>query len=113
MNITVIQSRDIIRGVRDRWKRQYKHYADDYRVGWGESLTAGEIRSRLDALDLETCSKADVDVALQTAHWASNDCDLCEKDVETTIRIGDEPDYVARWVDLCPECLAKAAKTLG
>lgn len=112
MNISIINRRDIILNVRDKWLGQYKHYKDDYHVGWGDQMPAGEIRKRLAALDLETCSPTDVDKALQSKNWASNECDLCGEDKEQLIRIGEEPDYEARWVDICSECASKAASAL-
>lgn len=42
--------------------------------------------------------------------WTDNRCDECHADRDVLIRIGDEPDYDARWVDLCADCLRKASK---
>jgi hypothetical protein len=36
-------------------------------------------------------------------------CDACGKDVDAIMRIGDEPDYEARYIDLCVDCLSHAA----
>lgn len=112
MDMKVITKRQIILGVRDRWLEQYKHYADHYPVGWSENLTAGEIRGRLAALDLTTCTSADVDEALQVKRWADNTCDFCDEDHEVILRIGDEPGYDSQWVDLCKGCLDKASSIL-
>jgi len=102
----LIQKRDIIRGVRDKWLRAYQSYADNYRVAWVDNRTAGEIRRHLHALDLETCSEEDVNAAINAgSSWVSNDCDMCGQDAETTLRIGQEPDYEARWLDLCENCV--------
>lgn len=109
----IIVERDVIRTVRDRYMEQYKGYADDYMLGYGAGRRpCGESRKRLAALDLETCSRADVDAAIGNTGWASLTCDECGEDVERIVRIGQEPDYEARWQDLCLPCLKKACALL-
>lgn len=105
MDMRLLLKRDIIRGVRDLWNSQYPK--DDYRLSRGES--AKDVRERLSGLDLETAMEADVDTAIGTKGWASNVCDECGVDHETLVRIGEEPDYEARWIDLCADCLSKAS----
>jgi hypothetical protein len=102
-----IYLRDVIRGVRDRFNGQYREYRDGYRFPAGK--TVGEIKAALAGLNLDTCSRADVDEAMGTlTSWVSNACDECGAEHETLVRIGDEPDYDARWQDLCLSCLRKA-----
>lgn len=37
------------------------------------------------------------------------ECDECEsEDVDTILHIGDEPNYDARWQQLCPVCVRRA-----
>lgn len=103
-----IQRRDIVLTVRDRWLNQYKSYADDQKVGWSNK-TAGQIRKELAALDLAACAPADVDAVLGTSGWAKNECDECDEDFPVVIQVGQEPDYEARWQNLCPTCLAELA----
>lgn len=111
--ITVLHRRDVIRGVRDRWLRQYQSYADGSVLGWGDKrTTAGEVRHRLGELDLETATPEDVDGAIQTTGWANLRCDSCGENFETLVRIGEEPDYEARWQDLCAGCLQEAINLL-
>lgn len=108
-----IHKRDIIRGVRDRWMKQYANYPDDKTVGWASHLrTTGDIRKALAALDLETCSSEDVDAAIGTNNWAKNECDQCDGDFETVLQLGQEPDYEARWWNMCASCLAEASLAL-
>ena len=105
----IIIEREVIRTVRDRFMTQYKGYPSTYLLGFGAGRFAvGESRRRLAALDLETCSRAEVDVAVGTDGWASLTCDECGEAVERIVRIGQEPDYEARWQDLCLPCLEKA-----
>lgn len=42
--------------------------------------------------------------------WTKHECDQCLADCEVLVRIGDEPDYDARWLDLCLSCLEKAVE---
>lgn len=113
MEMKIITKRDVIRGSREKWVRHYKHYRDDYIVGWGDMLPAGEIRTKLAALNLETCTQKDVDDAIQAgSSWAALYCDICDKDVERLLRVGGEPDYEASWIDICADCLASLPKAL-
>jgi hypothetical protein len=93
IRMEIIRRRDIIRSVRDRWTTQY-----------GQN---DEKRKALAALDLETCSAADVVAVLGTS-WVENECDECQKDLPVLMRFGEEPEYDARWQDLCVDCLKKA-----
>lgn len=105
-----ITSREVILGVRKRWSDQYKDYDPEYELGSRHNREAvGVIRKRLKALDLETCTLADVDKAIGTENWADNECDVCGGNHDLVIRIGDDPNYEARWVDVCPSCLSKAS----
>lgn len=103
-----IYKRDIILNVRHRWLEQYAGYEDHRVVGWCPK-TASQIRKELAALDLTSCTSEDIDNAVGSAGWAKNECDGCEGDFPVTIQIGDEPDYEARWQNLCPACLVELA----
>jgi hypothetical protein len=107
----IIQQRDIIREVHHRWTEQYKQYPADQKIGIREKAEpVGVIRKRLAALNLDVCSVADVDKALDTTGWADNECDECHKSFPVLVRLGGTPDYDSRWQDLCAGCLAKAAE---
>lgn len=107
--MNIIYRRDKIRGVRDAWNKQYPN--DDFI--FHDKSTAGPKRKALAALDLETCSPADIDAALGNTSWASLTCDECDGDFPSIVRIGGEPDYDARWQDLCGECLKEALAMLA
>lgn len=110
---TVIHKRDLILGVRDRWNEQYKTYDPMQVIGPRDHAEpVSVIRKRLSKLDLETCSEADVDKAIGVTEWAANKCDECGGNFETTIQVGNMPDYEARWVTLCAKCLSDAMKLL-
>ena len=106
--IRLIESRDVIKAVRDKWMNQYRSHPGDALSGWGQRRRFGEIRRALAELDLETCSVADVDATLGVTGWASLICDECDADCERLVRLGEEPDYDVRWQDVCADCLRKA-----
>jgi hypothetical protein len=107
--IKVMTSRDAIKQVRNRWLSQYKDYTADQEIGGRDNREKiGVIRKRVKALDLETCTVADVDKAIGTTGWADNECDICHGNHEVVACLGDDPDYEARWLNVCPSCLSKA-----
>lgn len=111
--IKVITQRDVILGVRAQWLNQYASYDPKDEIGVRDNREAvGVISKRVKALDLKTCSVADVDKAIGTTGWADNECDVCGKAHDRVVRIGDEPDHDARWVDVCKSCLEKASALL-
>src|SRR4051812_22293846 len=107
MSMKVIQRRDVIRGVRDRWNEQYGKWEGAALIGRNREPVSA-IRARLAALDLEKCSQADVDTAVGVDGWAKNKCDVCGRDVPVLMHIGEEPDYEARWQEICLDCPTKA-----
>lgn len=110
----LIKRRDVIRAAPARWLQQYARVPDDQVTMWGERITYGEIRRRLAALDVETCSPSDIDTALGgSTGWGANKCDECSADVETLVHFGMEPDYEATWQDLCGACLERGIAGLA
>jgi hypothetical protein len=115
VDVKILYRRDVIRRVRDRWLAQYKSYSGDTIPMWrkdGRSIQS--IRAALAALDLETCSTEDVDLAIGTTGWASIRCDECDRDdLDKLIHIGDEEGYDSRWQYLCGSCLSQASAMLA
>lgn len=105
----LVYRRDKIRSVLQRHREQYP--SDDYRYHNGQ--TSGEVRGRIAALDLESCSPADLDAAMVGSGWGSNRCDLCGEDVPVLVRFGERPDYDHRWQDVCETCIREAADLLA
>lgn len=103
MKIVVIERRSIIEGVYDAWDKQYRAYGCEKKTAIGE---------RLKDLDLKTCSAKDVDDVIGNRSWTTNACDLCGEENEGLLRIGDEADYEARFVDICGTCLDVAKSKL-
>lgn len=107
----IITKRQTIAAARASWLAQYERYPDRQLPGWNKNITFGAIRQNLSALDIATCSAADINDAIglgAQGNWASIECDECERDVPVLVRIGEEPAYEARWQDLCVDCLRRA-----
>ncbi len=105
--MTLITQRDRIRAVRKRWNDQYPNAMKGHKP-WINGLSSAEICGRLDELDLETCSRGDVDKAIGVDGWVDTKCDACDENKDTLVRLGEVPDYESRFIDICPECLAQA-----
>ena len=109
----IVELREEIRSVRERWRRNYSTYSRGHRFPMAAGgLTVGDIAAALSRLDLETCSVADVDAAIGRSGWAELKCDECNTPQERVVRLGDEPDYDVRWQDLCGACLSRALDLL-
>lgn len=98
-----------IRTVVERWHEQYKPEIDDLRDRYPGSSDKRAIYRRLRGLDVETCTPGDVAAIIGNDSWTNLSCDVCERrGLDVVVRVGQEPDYEARYVDLCRSC-AKAA----
>ncbi|MBB03976.1 MAG: hypothetical protein CML03_00380 [Pseudooceanicola sp.] len=93
----IISKVEICAAVPHRWADQYKNY--------GPHHEKQKIGQRLLALKPEERTAEIIDAIIGNGSWTTNTCDSCGKDCETLVRIGEEPDYDARWQDLCRECL--------
>lgn len=99
MTITKTFRADVVASVPGRWARQYARYGND--------RNKVEIGKRL--RDLPAGFTADeVDQIIGNKSWTAHDCDECGGTYDVLVRIGEEPDYEARYVSLCANCLAKA-----
>lgn len=110
MDMTVIHKRDLIRSVRNRWRKQYQQSIADRTSPYHVSRAG--IDDALYKLDVETCSEADVDKAIGVSGWVANECNFCDRNMDVLIRLGEEPDYEARYVEICSDCLSKASDVL-
>lgn len=111
MYTRVIIKRDLIRSVRNRWREQYQRdIADRTSPRHADRARVDDALYRLDA---ETCSEADVDAAIGVSGWAANRCDFCDRNVDVLIQLGQEPDYEARYIEICADCLGEATNILN
>ena len=110
----IITARDAIKNAIASWLDQYRHDAESAPLHWKRDKTFGQARAELRTLDAETCSESDfnratgLDSTASYSSWCSNTCDECGEHRDEVVRIGQEPDYDARWQDLCDGCLRKA-----
>lgn len=96
---SIIKRSDIVARVPERWAKQYKGYVDN-----GDRWDKGPTTKAL--LDLKPgFSAEEVDTIIGNDSWTKNCCDECGKDCDVLLRMGQEPDYDARWLDLCERCL--------
>lgn len=88
--------------VAERWDRQYERLYDKQ----PDKLV---IYDKLKALDGQG-TEAQIAEIIGYPNWTHNHCMECGKDAQTTIHLGDEPDYDACWVFVCLKCLRAAAQ---
>ncbi len=94
-----------IRGVAERWAKQYKNAPPDSHQG--------QIRQKLNALDVETATAKDVAAIIGNPTWVcAQRCDECDGYPASIMQLGDEPDYDASTVWMCRGCLVKAIEVL-
>lgn len=103
--VKLVLRRDIIKAIPSTFRQQHGRSLEQ--PSWRQGMTRGDILKQLDALDLENCSPSDVDDIIGNQSWTANDCDVCGRNADVIARIGDEPDYDARWQDICLPCLVR------
>lgn len=95
----LILKADIVADAPDAWARQYEDGDKQKRF----------ITGRLAALKFHDFTAKDVDDIIGNTSWTRCECDVCGEDRPALVRVGDAPDCDARWVDICHECISKAA----
>lgn len=108
MTISLIKKSDRVAGVPDRWAKQYRGWTP----GAGRGPDKQDIKDRLQALKGTDFTAAQVNAIIGNESWTELLCTECRRDSEVLVRIGDEPDYEAQYVDLCRHCIAAAAAAL-
>ena len=101
MTISLLRKSEICQSVPMRWATQYSSYPEQ---DWKSRVTR-----ELAALCFDERTPARINAIIGNDSWTTNKCDECEKDYDVLVRIGDEPDYDARRLDICHDCLSKAA----
>jgi hypothetical protein len=99
MAMTLLYRADVVANVPMRWAAAYNnwHYDAEKRVKTEKllALPAG-------------FSAEDVNAIIGNDSWTELKCSECQKNHDVLIQIGDEPDYDARYVELCRDCLSRA-----
>lgn len=107
----IITQRDLIRTVLLRWEGQYPK--DDYLVtkkGGGQEA-CGRVRERLQKLDLEVATVAEVEEAIgnpggASGSWVSVSCDECGSSKSMPVmKFSSGEDHSAY---ICSTCMLKA-----
>jgi len=96
--IKIITTRDMIRGVAERWRDQYWNTHNKKFI---------DIRAQLDALNDETATLADVVAIIGNDSWTKVRCDECSQEVDWVVQVGEDPDYESHTVTVCRSCLNK------
>lgn len=94
---------ELLQGVPDRWAAQYP--ANRY----GSKTDKGQIREKLYALGIWERTRERINSIIGNESWTSQRCDRCRADSDVLLEIGQEPDYDARWINICPECVREIA----
>lgn len=87
--------------IAERWARQYpSHKRSEDKTAVYEQLVG-----------LQGCgTEEQIDSIIGNRSWTRNACTECDKDSQTLIRLGDEPDYDSSTVWICLTCLKVAVK---
>ena len=97
----IVYKADIVMSVPAAWAEQYKYCANDD--------DKRQITEKLKALEWPFTADH-VNAIIGNNSWTDCICDECGNDFPSLVRIGDEPDYEAHWLDLCKTCLQKAVE---
>lgn len=106
-SIKLISRRNHLDDIPSRWRRTYgtwTPYADD---DWKQRIQNG-----LDELWIGKFLPEDADRIIGNTSWTDFRCDICGENKDHLARIGEDPDYEARYVDLCRGCLTRALHVL-
>ena len=102
--MTPIYRKDVIANIPRRWMERY----DNGARGWYDSGKKAIYDALVSEGDL-TAEKASAIIGNDSWVWLT--CDICGKnDCNTIWRVGETPDYDARWLDICPSCIADMAE---
>jgi hypothetical protein len=101
--VRVLTRTQLIADVPARWAKQYpeaRYQSDD----------KAAIRQELAGLGTWQLTRERIDAIIGNGHWTKQCCDRCGADSDVLFQIGQEPDYDARYVDLCQACIREIAE---
>lgn len=106
----LMTTKDLIRGVPERWKAQYCHGTE-----WGKTMTGDtrEVYEQLKALDPETATHNHVTAIIGNPSWSRMSCNECDAYVDAVVEVGQPPDYESATAQLCAPCMHKAIALFG
>ena len=102
--LKLIFKRDHLDRIPERWRTQYGkgYYLNDHHKQ--------DIQRRLNDLEFGKFMAEEANEIIGNTSWSAFNCDLCGEDKDVLLRMGDDPDYEAQWLDCCQECLSKALR---
>lgn len=107
--IRISYRREVIRALPQRIEAQYPPEKDADRW-FGTDKTVAGMKMGVAGLDLDRCSVADVRAIGLGESWVDHQCDICERQSEVLVCVGDlSGGYETRFVRLCWEDATKAA----
>lgn len=106
---TLRTTRDMIRGVAERWRVQYGISGTWTRTISGDSE---KVYKRLLALP-DTATAKDVEAIIGNDSWTRLTCDQCDREVDAVVELGQRPDYASHAADICLDCLRTALNLAG
>ncbi len=108
MPIEVFTQRGMIRTVAARWHAQYDNYRS-VNPNWSHF----GVGAKLDALDVETASRDEVDAVIGNGSWTNLACNNCgERDLPAVVQVGEKADYESATAVLCMDCAQEAVRML-
>jgi hypothetical protein len=108
----VIDSRERILTVVDRYAYQFRHYLNKTLPPDRLAFDPIKVWEKLRALDLERATPDDIEQIIGNDSWTQVICDVCSCEVELAVRlepengIPNDPDYPV--LDTCLRCLKRA-----
>lgn len=110
MDIKILRVEALWADLPARWRANWGR--PEHKERFPERVQAAD---ELDALTMEELTGERVEKILGKAisgnavtSWTRQSCDLCGKENSTLCRLGEQPDYDQRWVDVCLPCLESA-----
>jgi hypothetical protein len=103
-----LSERNQVRNVLSAWVKQY---GTRTRQRPGANF---ETLAKLEALDTETATAADVAAIIGNTTWVRpQTCDECRAVTWQAVQVGEEPDYESATAIICVHCLRAALNLLG
>ena len=100
-SVKIIGQREQIKGIAARWRLQYPTGQ------WGADKE--DIYRRLAALDDDVATAKEVAEIVGNNSWCGTQgCDECDRQFDTIMQLGQEPDYDSHTLNICFGCLEKA-----
>jgi hypothetical protein len=98
---TIIKKADQLQDIPDKWTAQYARST----TPWHR-----EVSQNLQALKPEERTQERMDQIIGNGSWTALRCQVCGKDVDVLMQLGEEPDYDSTGINICKQDLQKALR---